>query len=108
MRVNPGFAATALFTRITENAYGDATSADIGQSEVVVALNKASAAAGDAGGSAQVGAVFVPRGTDRREGDRFGYNGHVYELIGHARGDQDQPFTGDDLGWMSFGIKRLP
>ena len=108
MLLNPIAAPTSAFTRITEDPYGAVTTASLGDCQVVVSIGKATAANSDSSpGASQVGVVFVPRGLDRREGDRFTYNSETYELMGQARGNQDHPFTGDDFGWVEFGIRRV-
>lgn len=54
----------------------------------------------------QGGTVFLPRGIDRKHGDRFTYNGDKYRLFGKPRGDQDHPLTGDDFGWVTWSFER--
>lgn len=49
--------------------------------------------------------VFVPRGTGLLPGDEFTYNGWTYFIDSRADGDQDQPFTGDDFGWVGHKIQ---
>lgn len=61
--------------------------------------------AGVNGRYTQGGTVFVPRGSDLRAADKFTYNGDEYRVVGKPRGDQLQPFTGDDLGWMALTIE---
>lgn len=71
----------------------------------VVSLDKPTAQPGNGPRYVQGGTVFVPRGADRRHGDRFTYNGRRYRLIGAARGDQDHPITGDDFGWVAISFE---
>lgn len=110
--LHPDFAVSVPFSRPAEDSFGKVTSTDLGATLAVVSIG-AAATAKDTGerqgpGYTQAGIVFTPRGVDRRAGDRFTYNGATYVLIGYARGDQPQPFTGDDFGWISHSIERLP
>lgn len=108
MLLNPIYAPTAAFTRVTEGSYGDATLTPLGSCQVVVSMAQAaSSARAEGAGTTQIGVVFTPRSVDRQEGDRFTYNGETYELMGHARGNQDHPFTGDDFGWISHAFRRV-
>lgn len=110
--LNPDFAVSVPFTRLTEDSFGGSTPTDLGATPVVVSI-AAAATAKDSGerqgpGYTQAGTVFTPRGLDRKAGDRFTYNGATYVLIGLPRGNQPQPFTGDDFGWISHSIERVP
>jgi hypothetical protein len=103
--INPIFAPTVEFSRPTETAYGAVSFTTLGSNQTVVSLQ----APADSGGGEDfrlAGLVFTPRGLDRKHGDRFTHNGQQYELFGPARGDQDQPFTGDNFGWISHAIRR--
>ncbi|WAY18399.1 hypothetical protein OF855_24490 [Mycolicibacterium fortuitum] len=90
--------------RPTEDPYGGATFADLGDTKAVVSLGAATVTTGF--DYRQAGTVFTPRGLDRKEGDRFTHNGLEYTLVGPARGDQPHPFTGDDFGWVAHAIER--
>lgn len=102
------FATKVPFSRPTESAFGDMTTAALGDTPAVVSIQTGSVSLGDGPGYTQAGVVFTPRNLDRREGDTFVYNGATYVLVGARRGDHPQPFTGDDFGWVVHSIKRLP
>lgn len=97
------YAPVLEFRRPTESPFGGVTFAVVGTNPTVVSLSAPTSSAADFNLS---GLVFTPRGVDRKDGDRFTHNGKEYELFGPARGDQDQPFTGADLGWVSHAIRR--
>lgn len=48
--------------------------------------------------------LFVPRGSDLKDGDKFVYQGTTYWVRGQRKWDMDHPLTGDDLGYMQFDI----
>lgn len=52
------------------------------------------------------GSVYVPRGCDLRDGDRVEFNGTKYGIVGAALWDMNHPFTGDDLGYVEFVIRK--
>lgn len=56
----------------------------------------------------QTGTLFVRRVTAVRAGDRVTYQGRKYLLMGARNWDQVHPLTGDDMGWMTFGIQVDP
>lgn len=51
-------------------------------------------------------ALFVPRGSDLKEGDKFTFQDTTWFVRGPRKWDMDQPFTGDDLGFVEFEIGR--
>lgn len=53
----------------------------------------------------QMGSVFVPRGCDLKDGDRLPYQGKTFGVVGDALWDMNQPFTGDDLGYVEYTIR---
>lgn len=84
----------------------------LGATAAVVALSDASAGPASMGVQTddvtmftQSGELYVPRGSDLRAGDRLTFSARKYELMGVANWDQDQPFTGDDFGWVAFKIQ---
>ena len=100
--LNPAYAAPLAFQRATTDKDGNTASVDLPATPAVVALAAPGLEAGNGPRYTQTGTVYVPRGTDRMAGDRFTYQGHDYTLVGVARGDLDQPFTGSDFGWVAF------
>lgn len=40
---------------------------------------------------AQAGSLFVPRGSDLKDGDQVAYQGKTYGIVGDALWDMDQP-----------------
>ena len=107
MLINPLAAPVIGFTRPTETPYGEVSFTTLGDTPAVVSISNPSIAGADGPGSTQAGVVFTPRGLDRKEGDRFPFGGHTYELVGNTRGDQDHPLTGADFGWVSHAVKRV-
>ena len=89
--ISADFAPVATFQRPSVDADGNKIPAVLGDNPVVVSDRSREA--------------FMPRGLDRRAGDQFEVNGSKYTLAGRARGDMLHPFTGDDLGWMSFDVE---
>lgn len=51
------------------------------------------------------GTLFVPRGSDLKDGDRVTYQDRVYGIIGNAQWDMNQPFTGGSFGYVAFAIQ---
>ena len=51
------------------------------------------------------GTLFVPRGSDLKDGDRVTYQDRVYGIIGNAQWDMNQPFTGSSFGYVAFAIQ---
>lgn len=100
--LNLPYASPLPFERSTEDLDGNTVWSDLDPTPAVVALTTPARETGIGPRYTQTGTVYVPRGTDRKAGDRFTYQGHNYTLVGPARGDLDQPFTGDDFGWMAF------
>lgn len=108
--LNPAFAGAVAFERCTDQsnniwvplAYQPPEGDPAEKTPAVVSLDKPVARTASGFRYTQGGTVFLPRGLDRRNGDRFTYNGVKYHLIGAARGDQDHPLTGDDFGWVAF------
>lgn len=112
--LNPTFAGAVAFQRCIDeenNVWTDLPYQPAGdtpavrKTPAVVSLDKPVARTGSGPRYTQGGTVFIPRGLDRRNGDRFTHNGVKYHLIGAARGDQDHPFTGDDFGWVAFSFE---
>lgn len=48
--------------------------------------------------------LFVPRGSDLKDGDQFSYQDTTYWVRGQRKWDMDHPLTGDDLGYVEFEI----
>jgi hypothetical protein len=53
----------------------------------------------------QAGSLFVPRGSDLRNGDRIPYAGRFFVVIGPPQWDMDHPFTGEDFGYVEVVIQ---
>lgn len=89
--LNPAFAPVVSFRRYGLDADGNKAQTIVADVPVVV--------------SERTRQAFVPRGVPLLAGDQFEFNGGKYTLAGRARGDMAHPFTGDDLGWMSFDVE---
>lgn len=118
MLLNPQFLTTVVPQRPTDDGMGNVTwSGDQGGAPALPAIQAVIWAGGQAGShSVRLAAdrgpqwtafaqLFVPRGTDIQSGDRITYQGLVYVVSGVASGDQLQPFTGNDFGWMVFNVE---
>lgn len=112
--IDPAFAGQVPFERLTDEANNVWTpllfqppgGADpVADTPAVVSLDKATPRTGNGPRYVQGGTVFLPRGLDRKSGDRFTHNGVKYSLIGAARGDQNHPITGDDFGWVTWSFE---
>lgn len=53
----------------------------------------------------QGGSVFVPRGSDIRNGDRIPYQGRFFVAFGGPQWDLDHPLTGEDFGYVAVLIQ---
>lgn len=53
----------------------------------------------------QAGSLFVPRGSDLKDGDRVTYQGKTYGVVGDRQWDQNHPSTQHDFGYMEFGLR---
>lgn len=108
--LNPISAPERQFRRPTETPYGESAFTSLGGIASVVSLGaesaKSSSVLSQRSAYQIAGIVFTPRGAGVKEGDRFTYNEVEYALVGPALGDQDQPFTGDDFGWVEHAIER--
>ena len=100
--LNLPFAKPLAFERREEDKDGDGDWTPLDATPAVVALAVPGLVPGSGPGITQSGTVYVPRGSDRKAGDRFTYQDCVYTLVGPVRGDMDQPFTGHDFGWVAF------
>lgn len=112
--LNPSFAGAVPFERCTDEENGvwvaltyqpPGDGPVAAQTPAVVSLDKPVWRTGNGPRYTQGGTVFLPRGLDRHNGDRFTFNGVKYYLIGAARGDHDHPFTGDDFGWVALSFE---
>lgn len=56
-------------------------------------------------GYMQTGTLFVPRGSDLKDGDRVTYQDQKFGVIGNAQRDMNHPFTGDDFGVVYYAIR---
>lgn len=115
--LNPVSTTEIIPRRPGEDAHGNKVFTNLPAVSVVFALGPPARAAWRAHGERYVqdGQVFVPRGTDLLGGDEVPYGdppspsnpngkGRWFTIVGDARGDQDQPFTGDDFGWVVFTL----
>jgi hypothetical protein len=48
--------------------------------------------------------LFVPRGSDIRNGDRVTYQGRNWVVIGELLWDMDHPMTGEDFGYVEVPL----
>lgn len=79
-------------------------------SNAVFVLSTPSASVGNIGSTkdrlyAQGGSLFVPRGSDLKDGDRVTFQGKTFGVVGDAQWDMDHPFTGDDFGYVEYAIR---
>jgi hypothetical protein len=104
--INPAFTTAVTVKRPTEDAFGN-KSFTVTTVDAVVALSAGGKQSWRAHGERYIqgGSLFVPRGSDVMSGDQIVYGGNVYSVVGAVRGDQDHPFTGDDFGWVVFGLE---
>lgn len=104
--LNPISTVTVTPRRPTGDPDGNKTFADLPPVPAVFSLSAPAKAAWRSHGERYIqdGVVFVPRGSDLIAGDEVTYQGLTFTVIGNARGDQDQPFTGDDFGWVSYTL----
>ena len=105
--INPAFTTTITPKRPVEN-FGEETFADIAPIQAVISLSAPSHKGGTQSRFLIYGTVFVPRGSDLQSNDTFHYQGFLFRVTGWARGEQLQPFTGDDFGWVSYMIEAAP
>uniref|UniRef100_A0AAU8GPZ8 Head-to-tail stopper n=1 Tax=Mycobacterium phage Farewell TaxID=3158893 RepID=A0AAU8GPZ8_9CAUD len=56
-------------------------------------------------GYTQSGTLFVPRGSDLQDGDRFRFQKKTFGVIGDAMWDMNHPLTGDDFGYVYYAIQ---
>lgn len=102
MLIDPEVTTQITVQRPVED-FGEQVSADLDPIEAVVSLSRPDIGSGHR--FTQGGTLFVHRDADVRPGDQFTYQGNVFRVSGWPRQDQDQPFTGDDLGWKSYSIE---
>lgn len=93
--------------RFTDTDFGESSWQELDPiPNAVVALDKPVAIANEAGRPySQDGALYVPRGADLRNGDRFDYQGKTFGVVGDARWDMEHPLTGNDLGYVEYSIR---
>lgn len=53
----------------------------------------------------QTGSVFVPRGSDVRNGDRITYAGRPFVVVGEPMWDMNHPMTNEDFGYVDVHIE---
>lgn len=53
----------------------------------------------------QGGSLFVPRGSDLKDGDRIRYQGKTFGIVGDAQWDQNHAFSGQDLGVVEYTLR---
>lgn len=104
--INPVETVSVPLKRPVEDEHGNKTFITLPAVDAVPSLQPAARQTWRAHGGRYVqdGQIFVPRGSDVKAGDEIVLGGHTYVIVGGARGDQDQPFTGDDFGWVSYTL----
>lgn len=102
--LNPPYTQALTFERPSTDVAGNATFTKLGVINGLVSLAAPGTEPGIGARYTQSGTVFVPRGTDIRSGDRFTYQDNTYTVAGVRRGDHDNPFTGDDFGWIVWSF----
>lgn len=53
----------------------------------------------------QTGTLFVPRGSDLKDGDRITYQNKLFGVIGDAQWDMDTPFGRNSFGYVAYSIR---
>lgn len=93
--------------RVTESEFGETQWADLNSIDnAVIALSTAAPVGSEVGKVyTQSGALFVPRGSDLRNGDRFTYQGKTFGVVGDAQWDMNQPFANSSLGYVEYAIR---
>lgn len=91
-------------SRPTSDGLGNLTFTDLVVIHHAVFALGAPSSSGDSTYS-QSGSVFVPRGSDLRNGDRIPYGGRLFVAIGPPQWDMDHPFTGEDFGYVEVAIQ---
>lgn len=93
--------------RFTEQDFGESEWVVLDQiANAVVVLDGPVAIATESGKAyTQNGSLFVPRGSDLQNADRFEYQDKTFGVVGDARWDMNSPFTGDDFGYVEFSIR---
>lgn len=72
----------------------------------VVALNGPTTLIMESGKAyTQDGSLFVPRGSDLRNADRFEYQDKTFGVVGDARWDIATPFGNASFGYVEYSIR---
>ena len=101
----PIFGVTITPSRPAFDSLGNPTPVDLPSiTNAVFALNGPSAD-DDSSLYSQGGDLFVPRGSDLRNGDRVTYQGRIFGIVGEAQWDMDHPMTGEDFGYVAYTIR---
>lgn len=53
----------------------------------------------------QTGTLFVPRGSDLKDGDRVPYQDKVFGVVGDVLWDMNTPFSGSNFGYVAYSIR---
>lgn len=111
--LDPAFTPSLPFERPTAGFGGSYT--PLGSMRALVMLESPTPVARTMGievsdivGFTQTGQLYVPRGSALQAADRVTYQGRKYVLMGTRNWDMDHPFTGQNMGWMLFGIQVDP
>lgn len=105
MLLGPVVGVTITPQRPTFDGLGNPTYAAIGQITNAVFALDAPSADDDSSLYTQSGELFVPRGSDLRNGDHVTYQGRTFGVVGEAQWDMDHPFTGEDFGYVAYTIR---
>lgn len=106
--INPAFTVTITLRRPTTEDFGEESFTTLPPVQAVLSLSPPIHAGPGLAVTSRFtvsGTVFVPRGSDVASNDTFVYKGHTFRVTGWPRGDQQQAFTGDDFGWVSYLIE---
>lgn len=102
--LGPIFGVTITPQRPTSDGLSNLTFADLDAIPNAVFALDAPNADGDSIYS-QGGSLFVPRGSDIKNGDRINYGGRSFVAIGVPQWDMNHPLTNEDFGYMEVRIE---
>lgn len=101
----PVYGVTITPTRLTSDSLGNHTPTALAPITNAVFALDAPSADDNSSLYSQGGDLFVPRGSDLRNGDRVTYQGRTFGIVGEAQWDMDHPLTGEDFGYVVYTIR---
>lgn len=103
--LQPIFGTTIVPQRSTPDELGNQAYAPLAEIAGAVFSLSAPSADGNSSLYSQSGELYVPRGSDLRNGDRITYQGRTFGIVGEAQWDMDHPLTGEDMGYVVYAIR---